>query len=81
LALASPPQLFQELLKLGDPTLLFLDLTLLLSHSAAKLRVLLKDFLVTRHVYRVLDHARKEDSSPCGRAPRRDPRGTGASGR
>jgi hypothetical protein len=92
LALAPPVQLVYELLELGDPTLLFLDLALLLrdlallllkltlflrdlafllSHSVAKLRVFLKEFLVTRHVYRELDHAYEEDSSPCDVRPAR----------
>jgi hypothetical protein len=50
LALAPPSQLLDELLQVVDLALQRRDLALLLSHSAVKLSVLLKDFLVIRHV-------------------------------
>lgn len=70
LALAPPPQLLDEFFQLLDLALQPGDLALLLRDSAAKLSVLLKEFLISRHVDRRLDHARKRDSSPCGPAGR-----------
>jgi len=50
LALAPPPQLLDELLQVGDPALQRRDLLLLFRHSAAKLSILFKEILVSRHV-------------------------------
>jgi hypothetical protein len=50
LAFAAATQLLDDLLQLSDPTFLLLCLALLLSEPASEFIVLLKDFLVSRHV-------------------------------
>ena len=49
LPLAATSQLFDDLFQLSDPAFLLLDEALLLGDLLSELRVLLKDFLVSRH--------------------------------
>jgi hypothetical protein len=62
LSFAAPPQILNDLLQLRDPTLL-------LRHSAAKLNVLLKNLVVSRHAGRILEHAVAEYKSPPSMLP------------